>query len=87
METWRLHEEQFWPGRSEFLKSIMSACLSGSDLSIAFFGLPAARERYQKIKSKMKEMLETFLFWGASPATVMWHERRKPTITMISRVI
>jgi hypothetical protein len=80
-EMWRLHEEQFWPGRSEFLKSIMSACLPGGDMRIPFFGLPTARERYQKIKSKMKDVGDI------SPATVMWHERRKPTITMTSRVI
>jgi hypothetical protein len=50
-------------------------------MRIPFFGLPTARERYQKIKSKMKDVGDI------SPATVMWHERRKPTITMTSRVI
>jgi hypothetical protein len=47
-------KEQSWPGRSEFLKPIMSACLSGGDVRVPFFGLSAARKRYQKIKSKMK---------------------------------
>jgi hypothetical protein len=52
MEMWRLHEEHFWSGRSEFPKLV--TC----------FGLPAVREWYQKNKSKVKSGWKHFSFWG-----------------------
>ena len=48
------------------IPEVMSACMSGGGLRIPCFGLPAARERYQKIKSKMKSCWRHFSFGGFS---------------------